>query len=239
MTSLNERASRLYRESPCVLLDCDGVIFDSNGFKLEALRQALVGYPERAVAEMERFWTAHGGMARYPKLEHFFRQILPVEGAKVEAVSTEVDRVAARFGELSRRAFASAQPIPEALAFARTTGTHRCFVVSGADQAELRDIFRDKEIDGLFEEVCGSPTSKLAHVERILAERRCDPARALLIGDGAGDFEVCRTLGVPFIYLDQYSEWTAAKASLAGITDVAVFDTWSQVLSYLGIEGAP
>jgi phosphoglycolate phosphatase-like HAD superfamily hydrolase len=233
MTSLILEAPLLYRKSPCIFFDCDGVIFDSNGFKVEALRQVLAAYPERAVAEMERFWTANGGMARRPKFEHFFLEIL-----RIDEPSAELDLAVARFGELARQAFTSAQPSAEALQLARNAGRERCFVVSGADQSELRDIFRDKQMSHLFREICGSPTAKLAHVKRILEERRCEPQHALLIGDGAGDFEVCRTLGVPFIYLDQYSEWAAAKATLAGLPNVAAFDTWAQVTSYLELTPA-
>jgi phosphoglycolate phosphatase-like HAD superfamily hydrolase len=170
-------------------------------------------------------------MARRLKLAHFFGQILCLEDT-----STHVELAANRFGELARRAFVSAQPIAEALEFARRVGHERCFVVSGADQAELRDIFRDKQIAGLFKEICGSPTAKLAHVQRILAEQRCEPEGALLIGDGAGDFDVCRSLGVPFLYLDQYSEWSAAKATLAGLPEVAMFDTWPDLLTYLDLD---
>jgi len=236
MNSLHQQAPLLYQKAPCVLLDCDGVIFDSNGFKLDALRHALAAYPAAAVAQMELFWSANGGMARHPKLEHFFRNILPAEASSTEAPSIQLDRAAARFGEFARRAFTSAQPIAEALELARHAGRERCFVVSGADQAELRDIFRDKQLTHLFEDICGSPTEKLAHVRRILAEHSCEPPQALLIGDGAIDFEVCQRLGVPFIYLDQHSEWTAAKATLAGAPNVALFDTWPEVLSYLEIR---
>jgi len=218
-----------------VFFDCDGVIFDSNGFKLDALRHALSGYPAPAIAQMELFWSAHGGMARYPKLEHFFRNILPIDGQSTEDTSMQLHRAAARFGEFARRAFISARPIAEALALARHAGSERCFVVSGADQGELCDIFRDKQLSPLFKEVCGSPTKKLAHVTRILAERHCESRRALLIGDGAIDFQVCQSLGMPFIYLDQHSEWTAAKATLAGAPNVALFDTWPEVLNFLEV----
>jgi len=40
---LRERVSEIYRTTRCIFLDCDGVIFDSNGFKLEALRHAIAG----------------------------------------------------------------------------------------------------------------------------------------------------------------------------------------------------
>ncbi len=126
--------------------------------------------------------------------------------------------------------------MPEALRFARLTGPERCFVVSGTDQDELRDVFAAKELTLTFAQICGSPTSKLAHMERILEEYGCPGERALFIGDGGGDFDVARKLGVPFIYIDQYSEWRAARATLSGAKDVLVCETWSDILAQLGVQ---
>ena len=84
--------------------------------------------------------------------------------------------------------------------------------------------------------ICGSPTSKLVHVKRILEEHRCPCERALFIGDGGGDFDVARRLGVPFVYIDQYSEWKSAKGTLRGAADVLVCETWSDILSQLGVQ---
>ena len=222
---------RVYRDAPCVFLDCDGVIFDSNGFKLEALRHALAGFPAPAVREMEAYWAANGGVSRYEKLGHFFSEIL-----HTDQVAERVAAAALRFGEFSRRAYGDCSPLPEALRFARLTGAERCFVVSGTDQDELREVFVAKQLAPSFAQVCGSPTSKLAHVQRILDEHGCPAERALFIGDGGGDFAVARRLGVPFIYIDQYSEWRSAKATLSGVADVLVCETWSDIFTQLGVE---
>jgi len=214
-----------------VFLDCDGVIFDSNGFKLEALRHALAGFPSPALSEMEAYWSANGGVSRYEKLGYFFSEILGTSD-----VPQHVAAAALRFTEFSRRAYADSSPLPEALLFARRTGASRCFVVSGTDQDELRDVFSDKQLSQGFAQVCGSPTSKLCHVKRILEEHACAGERALFIGDGGGDFDVARKLGVPFIYIDQYSEWRSAKATLQGVRDVLVCQTWQDIFTELGMQ---
>jgi phosphoglycolate phosphatase-like HAD superfamily hydrolase len=224
------RIGAIYRDAPCVFLDCDGVIFDSNGFKLEALRYALAGYPEAALREMDSYWSANGGVSRYEKLAHFFGQIL-----KTADVEESVVAAAARFTQFSRRAYAESQPLPQALDFARRTGAGRCFVVSGTDQDELRDVFAQKQLSSLFSEICGSPTSKLAHLQRILEQRGCSAERALFIGDGGGDFDVARRLGMPFVYIDQYSEWRAAKAALSNASGVTICETWSDILVRLDV----
>jgi len=214
-----------------VFLDCDGVIFDSNGFKLDALRHALAGFPAPALREMEAYWSANGGVSRYVKLGYFFAEIL-----QTSEVSEQVAAAARRFTEFSRRAYSDCTPLPEALQFARLTGAERCFVVSGTDQDELRDVFAAKELSQSFAQICGSPTSKQAHMKRILEEHHCPGERALFIGDGGGDFDVARQLSVPFIYIDQYSEWKSAKGTLRDAADVLVCETWSDILSQLGLR---
>jgi phosphoglycolate phosphatase-like HAD superfamily hydrolase len=228
---LLESLARHYREAPCVFLDCDGVIFDSNGFKLDAIRNVLADYPAPRVAEMLRFWSENGGMSRYRKLEYFFRDLLGTSD-----VAEQVRTTALRFGELVRRAYVGVEPIGEALALARDAGSRRCFVVSGADQDELRDIFAEKGIGGLFAEVCGSPVPKLEHVTRILRERGCQAERALFIGDGGSDFELSQTLGLPFVYLDEYSEWERAADVMRDAEAVVRADTWQDLLELLEIR---
>jgi phosphoglycolate phosphatase-like HAD superfamily hydrolase len=229
--SFMDRPDLYYRAAPCVFLDCDGVVFDSNGFKLEALRQTLAGYPPAAVARMEHYWSANGGVSRYRKLAHFFREIWPVPDPEAE-----VRLAAERFGRLSRRFFDGVAPIPGALALARDAGRERCFVVSGADGAEVRDVFAAQGISGLFAEVHGSPITKREHLERILGERGCPAERALFVGDGGGDYEACRALGLPFIYLAEFSEWTAADLVLAAAPLTHRAATWPELLALVGVR---
>jgi phosphoglycolate phosphatase-like HAD superfamily hydrolase len=105
-------------------------------------------------------------------------------------------------------------------------------VVSGADESELVSVFAEKGISSLFAGVHGSPRPKLELVETVLDRLGCDASEALLIGDGAGDFQVATTLGLPFVYLAQYSEWRSARERLA---DAPVYwaDDWNDLLGAL------
>jgi phosphoglycolate phosphatase-like HAD superfamily hydrolase len=211
----------LYERAPCVFFDCDGVIFDSNGFKIEAMRRTLADHTAAEVEQMEAFWRSNGGASRFVKFEHFYTSIAPrpdVERALQDA--------AARFGQLSLTAYADARPIPAALELARATGVERCHVVSGAAQVELESVFASKGIAPLFASILGSPRAKLDLVRGVLAERGCPASEALLIGDGAMDFRVCQELGMQFIYLAELSEWQGAARALARAPRVAVAPRW-------------
>lgn len=214
----------LYTRARCVFFDCDGVIFDSNRFKLEAMRRALSGHTPGELDAMEAFWRANGGASRFVKFEHFFTHIAPRDD-----VGSEVLAASQRFGLLSRAAYDEVAPVAAALALARATGAERCHVVSGAAEVELQSVFASQNITALFASVQGSPRPKLELVESVLAARGCAPNEALLIGDGAMDFRVCRELGMHFVYLAEYSEWLGAEAALEGAPHVSVAASWDEL----------
>jgi phosphoglycolate phosphatase-like HAD superfamily hydrolase len=216
------RAAELFRGARCLFLDCDGVIFDSNGFKIEAMRQTLQGHAAPEIDAMELFWRSNGGASRFVKFEHFYSHIAP----RVD-VKQAMQAAAARFGQLSLAAYADVLPVPAALEFARAAGAERCHVVSGAAQVELESVFASKHIASLFASILGSPTPKRELVARVLEQRGCPASEALLIGDGAMDFRVSQELGVHFIYLAEFSEWSGAHAALTGADGVSVARDWA------------
>jgi phosphoglycolate phosphatase-like HAD superfamily hydrolase len=225
------RLAPLFQRAECIFFDCDGIIYDSNGFKQRAMRHALAGQDERALAQMSDFWRRNGGMSRFAKLEHFFTQIAPHPD-----VAGQVALAAQRFGEASRAGYDECVPLGAALRAAAAAGAERCHVVSGAAQSELESVFAAHGIASQFASVLGSPTPKLELVRGVLAARHCPPEHALLIGDGAMDFRVAQALGVHFVYLAQYSEWLGAEQQLAAAEPVSVAETWQELLSGLGVS---
>jgi phosphoglycolate phosphatase-like HAD superfamily hydrolase len=214
----------LYRRAPCVFFDCDGVIFDSNGFKIVAMRQALAGYAPEEIDQMEAFWRSNGGVSRFVKFEHFFTRIAPRPDVAAKVLATSE-----RFGQLAKEAFDAALPIPAALELARATGAPRCHVVSGATEVEILSVFESKQITSLFATLQGSPRPKRALVEKVLAAQGCSPRDALLIGDGSMDFRVSQELGIHFVFLAELSDWSGARQALSGASRVSVAETWTDL----------
>ena len=206
-------------------LDCDGVIFDANAAKAAAFRGALAPYPAELVERMVAYHQAHGGISRYAKLRKFFTEWCPVPDldAAMQAALT-------RFSEVAKAEYEALSPVPEALAFAARAGAERVYVVSGADEEELRGIFDRKGIRRRFAEVHGSPATKREHFERILAARALSPRDALFVGDGRGDLEAARALDMPFIFLAAMSDWEDRAEHLRG---VEVIETWPELLARL------
>ena len=229
----DRRLASIFQRAECVFFDCDGVIYDSNPFKLRALEHALAGQGPTELSQMSDYWRRNGGMSRFAKLRHFFTEIAPhpdVEG--------QVAAAALRFGAYSRAAYDECAPLAAALRAAQAAGFERCHVVSGAAQTELESVFVAHGIAQYFASILGSPRAKQDLVSGVLAERRCPPQRALLIGDGAMDFRVCQALGLHFVYLAEFTEWLGATEILAAAEPVSVASTWRELLVGLGVDPA-
>ena len=213
-----------------VFLDCDGVIFDSNGFKLAAMARVLQDYSEPLRVAMTAYWRSNGGMSRRLKFAHFFRDL--VQSPEWERLA---ESAVQRFGAYSLAGFDHVEPLPGALTLMQAVGRDRLVVVSGADQAELRQVFREKRLEDLVSNVLGAPIKKQQLVETVLAERGVAVNEALLIGDGARDFEVCQTLGMHFVYLHEHSEWDGAPEALARAPRVSWAPSWTDLLVAAGL----
>ena len=79
-------------------------------------------------------------------------------------------------------------------------------IISGGDQAELKDVFSERNLARLFDGgIFGSPDSK----DLILArELKCKNIQlpALFIGDSKYDYEAANRAGLDFIFLTELSE---------------------------------
>jgi phosphoglycolate phosphatase-like HAD superfamily hydrolase len=216
-----------------VFLDCDGVIFDTNALKDRAMYEAAAGFPEAARQRLVEQHRAFGGVSRYEKLRWFFREVCPVADEEAAMSAALV-----RFTAVSEHGYDAIEPRAEALDFAaRMGGAASVYVLSGSDEAELRRVFERRGLAARFAAVLGSPTGKRAHMEGVLRERGLAPTQALMVGDGRGDWEAARELGVPFVFLGEMSSWASAAADLAGAREAWVAARWSDLLGWCW-EGA-
>jgi phosphoglycolate phosphatase-like HAD superfamily hydrolase len=228
--ALDSGLAARFRRARCIFFDCDGILFDSNGFKIDAMRQALTGHSELELDAMEAYWRDHGGVSRWVKFRHFFEQIAGLD-APDDALETAVER----FGAYSLRAYDDHEPVPEALTVVARATPERAVVVSGASQTELLAVFEKKGFAPRFSEILGSPRTKLDLVRGVLRERGCAGGETLFFGDGAFDFHVATELGVPFVYLDQFTEWTDARGAMRDATAVTWADDWTQIVRALDV----
>lgn len=226
-----ESLANRFAHANCVLLDCDGVLFDSNHFKLEVLKKVIDSYPEDSQRAMIDYWRNSGGVTRHVKFRHFFETILGLDNPQ-----TDIDKALTRFSALSRTAYDDHKPVPQAMRLVRAIGPERSYVISGTVQTELREVFDGKGLRDHFADVLGSPQKKHEHIADILYKTNSSPDDAIFIGDGSGDFDACRRTGVHFIFLEQMSEWKEADQKLKNATNVTRLRHWDDLLTAVNIS---
>lgn len=184
-----------------LVFDCDGVILDSNRVKTEAFRQATLPYGAEAAQAMVDFHVARGGISRYEKFRHFLDEI--AGGGSEADLQALLDRYAGAVQE-GLRACAITPGLEELRA---ATPAANWLIVSGGDQAELRQIFAERGLDRLFDGgIFGSPDDKIDILTREKANGTIRD-KALFLGDSRYDHVAASTCGLAFVFVSGWSEF--------------------------------
>lgn len=188
-------------EYASLVFDCDGVILNSNKIKTRAFYNAALPYGEVAAQALVNYHVANGGISRYKKFELFLSQMIPVD-----AEGPTLDELLCVYAAEVRQGLLTCE-VAEGLDELRAkTPNANWLIVSGGDQAELRDIFATRRLSGFFDGgIFGSPDTK----DQILArELTCGSIKypALFFGDSKYDLKAATAVGVDFIFISSWSE---------------------------------
>lgn len=194
-----------------LLLDCDGVILNSNPLKTEAFRAIGLNYGEDAAEALVHYHVTHGGISRYRKFAYFLSEVL---GQK--ATDTAVNALAARYSELVTDLLVHCE-IAEGLSQLREQMPNsRWLIVSGGDQRELREVFAQRGLAHLFDGgIHGSPSNKDDILRQALGNKASGPNPPLFVGDSRYDHEVARRWGCAFMFAYAWTEFDGWKTYCA------------------------
>lgn len=177
-----------------VVFDCDGVILESMRAKGDAFRRLFDAEPPYQDA-IEAFHYAHGGMSRYEKFDHIYRDILR------RTLTPEVRiELGERYGALVQAEVVAcpmvggAQDLLDAL-----QGRVPLFVASATPDAELKDLLARRGLARYFERITGHPTSKTQAIRDAQAATGIPMSAVVFVGDARADYEAARDAGCRFI----------------------------------------
>ncbi len=193
-----------------VIFDCDGVILQSNKIKTNAFRSVLISEPDDLVDEFITYHQNNGGVSRYVKFEHYYRNI------KQEKQYLLMSKKAiSRYAKIILDQLIEAQYVPGFVDTINYLNKNKipCFVVSGGDQNELHNIFKRRKIFNKFIEVLGSPVSKGVHVKEIVKSNKLNYP-AVFFGDARSDMDTALNNGLDFCFVSQFSEWIDGRVLL-------------------------
>jgi len=185
------------------VFDCDGVILDSNRIKTAAFRKAMIDEPADLVDVFIQYHKDNGGVSRYVKLQHYFTSI-----KKQEDYAESLDFLLQSFALIVREELIKVPMIAGVEKFLTLCQRNNipCFVNSGGDEEELKDVFSERGIDIFFTQILGSPTTKKENLAKLQSENRLlQPA--VFFGDAYSDYVAAAAYEIDFVYVSAVSEW--------------------------------
>jgi HAD superfamily hydrolase (TIGR01549 family) len=190
-------------EYQTLVFDCDGVVLNSNKIKTQAFYQATLQFGHKSAQALVDYHVANGGISRYAKVEYFITKILNQEfDEKI------YQGILIKFAQAVKNNLMRCEVAEGLHELREKTKDANWLIVSGGDQAELRDVFAARALDKYFDGgIFGSPDTKTIILSReIQVQNILQPA--LFIGDSKYDYQVARNADLDFVFL---SDWTEVK----------------------------
>ena len=192
-----------FSEYPSELFDCDGVLLNSNKVKTEAFRKVAQQFGSSSADALVAYHVENGGVSRQVKFRYLLDSIVsqPTNGANVESLCRQ-------FSEEVVDQLMLCDVSPGLKRLRKTSAKSTWYVVSGGDQAELRQVFAARDLASMFDGgIYGSPTAKtelLAHIKSRPEWR----GPGLFLGDSRYDWQVASEHGLDFIFVSGWSEFS-------------------------------
>jgi len=190
-----------------VIFDCDGVILNSNKIKTNAFKQTLSKYPKDKVMQLIDFHKKNGGISRKIKFDYFFKDILKENSQKL--INDSLDQ----FKKNSFKKLIKSRYISGVLNFIKILHKYKIkiFIVSGAFEKELREIFNLRKKDHMFLEILGTPKNKEENIKYLFKKYSLENKNGLFFGDAETDYLVSKKFNIKFIFVSSESEWSDFK----------------------------
>lgn len=178
-----------------ILWDFDGVIMDSMKIKAEGFKSIFSEYSEEAIAQMESYHYANGGVSRFEKIRYFHEEIL-----HKKISDYEIQKLAENFAmSIAKHLFYKENLIDDALHFIENNHNNYNFhIVSGAEHHELNQLCKVFGITDYFITIEGSPIKKNIIIKNILNKYSYQINETVLIGDSINDYEAAKKNSIDF-----------------------------------------
>tara|TARA_Y100000741_G_scaffold362875_1_gene349708 strand:- start:488 stop:1123 length:636 start_codon:yes stop_codon:yes gene_type:complete len=182
------------------IFDCDGVILDSNDFKIHSLSKALscFKFSVNKVKQVLNFFKSNFGLSRDKHFE-MIRKILDEE-----CDESKISELRKLYDSSIKNDYKNCELIKSNVSFIKSIcSKEKVFVVSASDQDELRS-FLPKKIKIIPEErIFGGPRSKLNNILDI--KKKFNNYNFIYYGDSIKDAEASLEADINFIGLLKHS----------------------------------
>ena len=129
-----------------IIFDCDGVILNSNAIKTEAFYESILEYGEENATELVNYHKSKGGVSRYKKFDHFFQDILNIEGGYSKKKAKALDN----FSYILKELILNCEVSEGLYDLYAHKADQKWMVASGSDEKELNEVLLEKKVSHFF-----------------------------------------------------------------------------------------
>jgi phosphoglycolate phosphatase-like HAD superfamily hydrolase len=207
------------------ILDCDGVILDSNNLKIEVAKEVLLNlsdiFPSEKVPEAIESFKKNFGKSRYWHVRQF-KNLIHKPVANFEKLFLE------SYATTLGKKYHLTPLCDGVLDFLRECKSDK-YVVSGSDQAELNSVFKKQKINKFFKKILGSPISKAQNINSIV---RSSNAKFIFIGDSFEDMKASKLNNIDFFFYKPYSLVRDELEAEARRMNYHIFEDWKEIYGH-------
>jgi phosphoglycolate phosphatase-like HAD superfamily hydrolase len=218
------------------IFDCDGVILDSNQLKIDAMETALNTHftNKIEIANCIHYFSNNFGKSRFHHVDVFLLKYLTIEDEDLQHYRQSI---LISYASMCKKLYLNAEITPGFLDFIKWLQGKK-FIASGSEQEELRAVFKQRELDILFDGIYGSPTSKSENIKNILQSTSSCASKsesqgknhAIMFGDAVSDLQASITNNIEFIAYLPFSN-VKQKLNLLSIEHgFSSYNSWSEII---------
>lgn len=175
-----------------IVFDFDGVILDSEQFKIVTFKSLFTDYLQ-CLSLIDEYNRKNRGISRYEKFAYIFKEILHLP------YDEEVGkRLGERYSQLLSQNLAETPLIAGVKEFLVRQKVP-LFVASSSGVYEIQKVVEAKDIERFFTKLYGHPISKSDAIRDLMATNNLAPARVLFFGDAVADWKAADETKVEFI----------------------------------------
>mgnify|MGYP001249073781 CR=1 FL=1 len=211
-----------------IILDCDGVILDSNQLKATLMEEALWECPGiiGGIPDAIDYFIESFGLSRLHQVSVFIDQhlILAADVDHQLVKNTILTLYTKKLDEQYHRA----RPIDGLLTFLSSASAN-LFVASGSEQKQLDTVLSKANLNVYFERIFGAPRTKDSIIKQVL-QGVDSTADVVFIGDSVADIQAAWRLGIDFIGLTGASLQKMDLQVRCEQLGFPYFETWQEVM---------
>jgi len=177
-----------------IIYDFDGVICDSVNVKTEAFVELYKNEGAEIQAQVREYHLLNGGISRFEKFRYFQSALL-----KREVSENDIKFLADKFAALVKEKVIASAYIAGAYEFIKKNASKQQFICTGTPEIEILEIAKRKGISHFFQDLFGSPKTKIEIIDRIFTQTSVNKENCIFFGDAMTDYNAAKKCNISFI----------------------------------------